>query len=101
MEYQGQELETFDKAKIFQKYIFFKIKKYFRNGIFEVGAGLGSFSKEYINDYRDIHLSDLDTQNFEILKKTKKITENYIEILELYSDKYDEKISPTQFEKQD
>ena len=38
---------------------------------------------------------------FEILKKTKKITDNYIEILELYSDKYDEKISPAQFEKQD
>ncbi len=35
------------------------------------------------------------------IKKTKKITENYIENLELYSDKYDEKISPAQFEKQD
>ena len=69
MEYQGQELEAFDKAKIFQKYIFFQIKKYFKNGIFEVGAGLGSFSKEYINDYQDIHLSDLDTQNFKTLKK--------------------------------
>lgn len=69
MEYQGQELENFDKAKIFQKYIFFHIKKFLKDGIFEVGAGLGSFSKEYINNYRDIHLSDLDTQNFKILEK--------------------------------
>tara|TARA_Y100001958_G_C21187307_1_gene516085 strand:+ start:758 stop:1438 length:681 start_codon:yes stop_codon:yes gene_type:complete len=78
MEYQGQELEAFDKAKIFQKYIFFQIKKYFKNGIFEVGAGLGSFSKEYINDYQDIHLSDLDTQNFKTLKK--KFSEKKIKI---------------------
>ena len=35
------------------------------------------------------------------IKKTKKITENYNEILEMYSGKYDEKISPAQFEKQD
>ena len=68
MDYQGQELEIFDKAKIFQKYVFFKIKKYFKDGIFEVGAGLGSFSKEYINHYKNIHLSDLDTHNFNQLK---------------------------------
>ena len=48
MEYQGQELEAFDKAKIFQKYIFFQIKKYFKNGIFEVGAGLGVFQKNIL-----------------------------------------------------
>ena len=35
----GKELEIFDKAKIFQKYVFLKIKKYFKDGIFEVGAG--------------------------------------------------------------
>jgi hypothetical protein len=69
MEYQGQELEVFDRAKIFQKYIFSKIKKYFSDGIFEVGAGLGSFSKEYTNKFNNIHLSDLDTQNYNHLKK--------------------------------
>lgn len=69
MDYQGQELETFDKAKIFQKYIFLKIKKYFKNNIFEVGAGLGSFSKEYLNNFKDVHLSDLDKYNYEKLKK--------------------------------
>ena len=67
--YLGKELEIFDKAKIFQKYIFLKIKKYFKDNIFEVGAGLGSFSKEYLNKFKDIHLSDLDEYNFNELKK--------------------------------
>ena len=69
MEYPGQELEIFDKANIFQKYIFLKIKKYFKDGIIEVGAGLGSFTKEYINEYQNVHLSDLDTYNYSQLKK--------------------------------
>ena len=69
MEYPGQELEIFDKANIFQKYIFLKIKKYFKDGIIEVGAGLGSFTKEYINEYQNVHLSDLDTYNYSKLKK--------------------------------
>ena len=69
MEYPGQELEIFDKARIFQKYIFFKIRKYLTNGILEVGAGLGSFTKEYINKYDNIHLSDLDSFNYSELQK--------------------------------
>ena len=67
MKYEGQELEIFDKAKIFQKYIFFKIRKYFKNGIFEVGAGLGSFTKEYVNDFKEVHISDLDENNYNVL----------------------------------
>lgn len=69
MEYQGKELENFDSAKIFQRYIFYKIKKYFNDGIFEVGAGLGSFSQRYINKFKNIHLSDLDSHNYNILKE--------------------------------
>lgn len=69
MEYPGQELEIFDKAKIFQKYIFLKIKKYFKDGILEVGAGIGSFTKEYIDQYDNVHLTDLDNYNFTELKK--------------------------------
>ena len=30
MKYPGKELEIFDKARIFQKYIFFLIKKYLK-----------------------------------------------------------------------
>ena len=69
MEYPGQELEIFDKANIFQKYIFLKIKKYFKDGIIEIGAGLGSFTREYINEFKNVHLSDLDTYNYSQLKK--------------------------------
>jgi len=69
MNYPGKELEVFDAAKIFQKYVFFLIKKYFKDGIFEVGAGLGSFTREYINEFKNIHLSDLDQGNYKILKE--------------------------------
>ena len=69
MDYPGKELEIFDKAKIFQKYVFLKIKKYFKDGIFEVGAGLGSFTKEYIDQFANVHLSDLDKNNYNQLKR--------------------------------
>ena len=68
MKYPGKELEIFDKAEIFRKYIFFKIKKYFKNNIFEVGAGIGSFTVEYFEKFKNIHISDLDEENFKILK---------------------------------
>ena len=49
--------------------MYFKIKKYFKDGIFEVGAGLGSFTKEYIDQFANVHLSDLDKNNYNQLKK--------------------------------
>ena len=33
MDYPGKELEYFEKAKNFQKYVFFKIKKYIKDEI--------------------------------------------------------------------
>ena len=47
MKYAGLELENFDRAHIWRKYIFFLIKKYFRDDFLEVGAGIGSFTKNY------------------------------------------------------
>jgi len=88
MEYPGQELEIFDKAKIFQKYVFLKIKKYFKDGIFEVGAGLGSFTKEYIDQFHNVHLSDLDTYNYNQLKM--KFSKNNVKI-------FKDKIQETKF----
>ena len=49
MKYPGKELEIFDTAKVFQKYIFLLIKKFLTNGIYEVGAGIGSFTSHYCN----------------------------------------------------
>jgi len=69
MDYPGKELEIFDTAKVFQKYVYFLIKKYFKDKIFEVGAGLGSFTRNYCALYKEVYLSDLDKNNYLLLKK--------------------------------
>ena len=69
MEYPGLELENFDKAHVWRKYIYFLIKKYFKDNFLEIGAGIGSFSKMYINKFTDITLTEAGTNNFNILKK--------------------------------
>ena len=66
--YPGKELEIFDKAVIFQKYIHWLIKKYIKNKTLEVGAGLGSFTKTYINNVENINLTEIDQGNFDVLK---------------------------------
>ena len=78
MEYPGKELEVFDQAKIFQKYIHLIIKKYLKDNILEVGAGIGSFTRSYFHNHKNIHLSDLDQNNCNILKE--KFNDNDIKI---------------------
>jgi len=78
MEYPGKELEIFDQAKIFQKYIYLIIKKYLKDNILEVGAGIGSFTRSYFHNRKNIHLSDLDQNNCNILKE--KFNDNDIKI---------------------
>ena len=86
-------IETFENKNYKQIQSIFEIKE-------SVSNSLKSKIKSQISRTKEKESSPRNTRlYFEILKKTKKITENYIEILELYSDKYDEKISPTQFEK--
>ena len=88
-------IETFENKNYKQIQSIFEIKE-------SVSNSLKSKIKSQISRTKEKESSPRNTRlYFEILKKTKKITENYIEILELYSDKYDEKISPAQFEKQD
>ena len=69
MEYPGLELETFNKANIWSKYTFHLIKKYFKDEILEVGAGIGSFTKNYISKFNNITLSETDKKNLEQIKK--------------------------------
>jgi len=69
MEYPGKELEIFDKATFWRKYVHSLTKKYFNNDFLEVGAGLGSFTKNYFNDINNIVLCDLDPKNIKILKE--------------------------------
>ncbi len=69
MKYEGLELENFDKAHIWRKYIFFLIRKYFSDDFLEVGAGIGSFTKNYFTKFNNIVLSEIDTNNLNQLKK--------------------------------
>ena len=69
MRYPGKELEIFNIAKVFQRYIFFFIKKYLKGNICEIGAGIGSFTDHYVNNGNKILVSDLDPLNFKVLKK--------------------------------
>ena len=67
MKYPGAELENFDKATIWRKYIFLLIKKFIKGSVLEVGAGIGSFTKNYKNIPSQITLSEVDNDNFAIL----------------------------------
>ena len=68
MKYAGLELENFDKAHIWRKYIYFLIKKYMQNDFLEVGAGIGSFTKNYLYKFKNITLTELDENNLNHLK---------------------------------
>jgi len=69
MKYPGEELEIFDKATIWRKYIYSITRKYFKDDLLEVGAGIGSFTSNYLNHHQKILVSDLDEKNIDILKK--------------------------------
>jgi Methyltransferase small domain. len=68
MKYPGEELDNFDKATVWRKYIYFEIKKFISGKVLEVGAGIGSFTNNYMNMIEDITLSEVDKDNFEIIK---------------------------------
>lgn len=69
MDYPGKELEIFDKAVLWRKYIYFLVKNYIKNHLLEVGAGIGSFTKNYKNNLENITLTELDKKNIKRLKK--------------------------------
>ena len=69
MKYVGKELENFDNAKIWRKYTHFHVKKYIKFPILEIGAGIGSFTKNYYSYSKKIILTELDNKNYHILKK--------------------------------
>ena len=79
MDYPGKELEIFDKAVFWRKYIYFLVKKYLKNDLLEVGAGIGSFTENYKNNFTQITLTELDKHNIKRLKKRFKNTKIKIE----------------------
>tara|TARA_A100001011_G_scaffold388598_1_gene468554 strand:- start:2425 stop:3108 length:684 start_codon:yes stop_codon:yes gene_type:complete len=82
MHYPGKELELFDKANFWRKYIFFKTKKFIKGDILEIGAGLGSFTSTYFKNTSSITVSELDPINLEFLKK--RFAKKNIKIVDKY-----------------
>ncbi len=80
MDYPGIELENFDKAVIWRKYIYLLIKKYISNNTLEVGAGIGSFTKNYQKKIKNVTLSETDKSNFNLLLEKFK-NKNNIKII--------------------
>ena len=69
MKYPGKELEIFDKATFWRKYVYALTKKQFKDNFLEVGAGIGSFTSNYFGNFKNIILCDLDKENIEVLQK--------------------------------
>jgi hypothetical protein len=69
MDYPGKELEIFDKATIWRKYVYILIKRFLKENLLEVGAGIGSFTKNYKNKFSKITITELDKKNIFKLKK--------------------------------
>ena len=108
MKYPGQELENFDKATVWRKYVYFEIKKFIIGNTLEVGAGIGSFTNNYKHLVKNLTLSELDEKNFQYIKKkfesenikiTNSLTENinesfdtimYLNVLEHIKDDIEE-----------
>ena len=88
MKYPGKELEIFDKATIWRKYIYYLTKNYLKDNILEIGEGIGSFTKGYYKKFQNITLTDLDEENVNTLKKNFseekniKICSNFINEIE-------------------
>ena len=68
MNYPGKELEIFDKANFWRRYLYLLIQRYVGKNILEVGAGIGSFTKTYYNKNQNITLSEIDDSNFNLIK---------------------------------
>ena len=89
MDYPGLELENFDKAVIWRKYIYLLIKKYISNDVLEVGAGIGSFTKNYKKKIRNLTLSEIDDSNFNFLTNKFK-DKNNIKVINSFTSQISE-----------
>ena len=66
--YPIEATEKFDNANFHRKYCMSFVKKFIKGEVLEVGAGCGSFTKDYINNDIKITLTELDKKNYENLK---------------------------------
>tara|TARA_S200000501_G_C20763224_1_gene717081 strand:+ start:155 stop:838 length:684 start_codon:yes stop_codon:yes gene_type:complete len=56
--------ERFDNAKFHRRYCLSFIKKFVKGNVLEVGAGCGSFTRDYIDSNIHITLTETDKKNF-------------------------------------
>ena len=89
MDYTGLELENFDKAVIWRQYSYLLIKKYINNNVLEVGAGIGSFTKNYEKKIRNLTLSETDDSNFNLLTSKFK-DKNNIKVINSFTSQISE-----------
>ena len=89
MKYEGLELENFDKAHIWRKYIYLLIKKYINNNVLEVGAGIGSFTKNYEKKIENVTLSETDDSNYNSLVNEFK-DKNNIKVVNSFISQFNE-----------
>ena len=69
-DYPIEATERFDDAKFHRKYCMSFVKKFIKGKVLEVGAGCGSFTRDYINEKINVTLTETDSKNFLDLKKT-------------------------------
>ena len=68
--YPEEATEKFDNANFHIKYFLFFIKKFLKIDILEIGAGCGSFTRNYFNSkIKNLVLTDLDQVNVKKLRK--------------------------------
>ncbi len=84
--YPLEATERFDNANFHIKYCLYFLKRYLFGNVLEVGAGCGSFTKNYYNGkIKNILLTELDKKNIKSLKsrfknfKNIKVSNNSIE----------------------
>ena len=89
--YPVDATERFDNANFHIKYCLTLIKKYIQGDILEVGAGCGSFTRNYYNQkINNNTLTEKDERNIETLKSRFNNYKN-IEVLNLPVDKIEKK----------
>lgn len=74
--YPVEATEKFDNAKFHRKYCMSFIKKFIKGDVLEVGAGCGSFTRDYFTKDLKITLTETDNKNYEDLKASFKNKHN-------------------------
>ncbi len=74
--YPEKATENFDTATFHIQYCLYFIKKFVSGKVLEVGAGCGSFTKNYFNKNYQLTLTEVDKKNFDDLKEKFKNFEN-------------------------